>query len=68
MSDEKLIEAEMERIVEDIRSSEELAARAGASGPVYLQLFKGKNLVSPIQSACVPLQHGHADGHVRNGL
>lgn len=42
----ELIDAEMGRITEVIRSSEELAAAAGASGPVYVQLFKGKNLVS----------------------
>ena len=62
-SDGQLIDAEMERIVEDIRSSEELAAKAGASGPVYLQLFKGKNLVSSIVSTDVLLQYRYTNSH-----
>lgn len=44
-SDQALLGAEMDRITEVIRSSEELAAAAGASGPVYVQIFRGSNLV-----------------------
>lgn len=46
--DQVLICAEMDRIREVIRSSEELAAEAGARGPVYVQIFQGPNLVSHI--------------------
>ncbi|KAL2106793.1 hypothetical protein VUR80DRAFT_6210 [Thermomyces stellatus] len=39
-----LVEAEMQRIQEVIRSSEELATTAHAHGPVYFQIFKRSNL------------------------
>ncbi|PKS06033.1 hypothetical protein jhhlp_007867 [Lomentospora prolificans] len=42
--DQELIEAEMVRIKEVIRSSEELAAAANAQGPPAIQIFKGTNL------------------------
>lgn len=44
--DPALLDAEMERLREVIRSSEELATTAGAHGPAYLQIFKRVNLVS----------------------